>query len=74
MNNYDYLMRSLMFVPAHNERLMESAATRCNADVLLLDIEDVVAKIMEVSRSSVLLNLLEVSQIVGGADRGAVSR
>lgn len=35
----DYLMRSLMFVPAHNERLMESA-TRVSADVLLLDIED----------------------------------
>ena len=31
--------RSLMFVPAHNERLMNSAA-RSNADILLLDIED----------------------------------
>jgi citrate lyase subunit beta/citryl-CoA lyase len=29
-----------MFGPAHNERLMDSAALRCNADVLLLDIED----------------------------------
>ncbi len=36
----EHLFRSLMFVPAHNERLMESAAMRCNADVLLLDIED----------------------------------
>lgn len=35
----DYLMRSLMFVPAHNEKLMDSALRR-NADVLLLDIED----------------------------------
>lgn len=35
----DYLMRSLMFVPAHNERLMASAS-RSEADVLLLDIED----------------------------------
>lgn len=35
----DFLMRSLMFLPAHNERLMESAA-RSEADVLLLDIED----------------------------------
>lgn len=35
----DYLMRSLMFVPAHNEKLMESAL-RGDADVLLLDIED----------------------------------
>lgn len=34
-----FLMRSLMFVPAHNERLMNSAA-RSEADVLLLDIED----------------------------------
>lgn len=32
-------MRSLMFVPAHNERLMNSAANS-EADVLLLDIED----------------------------------
>ena len=34
----DYLMRSLMFVPAHNEKLMDSALRR-DADVLLLDIE-----------------------------------
>ena len=33
------LMRSLMFVPAHNERLMNSAV-HSNADVLLLDLED----------------------------------
>ena len=32
-------MRSLMFVPAHNEKLLESAVRR-DADVLLLDIED----------------------------------
>ena len=37
--NIDFLTRSLMFVPAHNERLMQSAS-RSNADVLLLDIED----------------------------------
>lgn len=35
----EFLMRSLMFVPAHNERLMASAA-KSEADVLLLDIED----------------------------------
>lgn len=35
----DFLMRSLMFVPGHNERLLNSAS-RSNADVLLLDIED----------------------------------
>ena len=33
------LMRSLMFVPGHNERMLASAA-RSDADVLLLDIED----------------------------------
>ena len=35
----DYLLRSLMFVPAHNQRIMDSAA-KSKADVLLLDIED----------------------------------
>ncbi len=35
----DFNMRSLMFVPSHNDRLMDSA-NRSNADVLLLDIED----------------------------------
>lgn len=40
----DFLTRSLMFVPAHNDRLMMSAA-RSNADILLLDIEDSVQPI-----------------------------
>lgn len=35
----DYLLRSLMFVPGHNEKLLRSAA-KSDADVLLLDIED----------------------------------
>ena len=35
----NYLMRSLMFVPAHNTKLIDSALRR-DADVLLLDIED----------------------------------
>ncbi len=35
----EYLMRSLMFVPAHNEKLLDSARRR-DADVLLPDIED----------------------------------
>ena len=38
MNN-TYLMRSLMFVPAHNQKLLDSSVKR-DADVLLLDIED----------------------------------
>lgn len=39
MNNDSYLMRSLMFVPAHNQKLLDSSLRR-DADVLLLDIED----------------------------------
>lgn len=35
----EYLMRSLLFVPAHNQRLMDSAMT-ADSDVLLFDIED----------------------------------
>jgi citrate lyase subunit beta/citryl-CoA lyase len=35
----DFLMRSLMFVPAHSDKLMESAM-KVDADVLLFDIED----------------------------------
>ncbi len=35
----DYLMRSLMFVPGHNERLFQSAI-KSTADVLVLDLED----------------------------------
>lgn len=37
--NDTYLMRSLMFVPAHNLKLLDSSLRR-DADVLLLDIED----------------------------------
>ncbi len=39
MDNQPYLMRSLMFVPAHNHKLLASSLRR-DADVLLLDIED----------------------------------
>lgn len=35
----DYLMRSLMFVPAHKEKLL-GKALKSTADVLLLDLED----------------------------------
>lgn len=35
----NYLMRSLMFVPAHNQKLLDSSVRR-DADVLLLDVED----------------------------------
>jgi citrate lyase subunit beta/citryl-CoA lyase len=35
----EYLMRSLMFVPGHSNKLLQSAA-KSEADVLLIDIED----------------------------------
>lgn len=44
MIDREYLMRSLMFVPAHNDKLLESSIKR-DADVLLLDIEDSVPPI-----------------------------
>ncbi len=39
MEKYSYLLRSLMFVPGHNEKLMKSAK-KSIADALLLDLED----------------------------------
>lgn len=53
--NPEYLMRSLMFVPAHNERLMDSAS-RSSADVLLLDIEDSVQPVenKQVARENII--------------------
>jgi citrate lyase subunit beta / citryl-CoA lyase len=50
-----YLLRSLMFVPAHNERLLNSAS-RSDADVLLLDIEDSVQplKNKQIARDNII--------------------
>lgn len=49
-----------MFVPAHNERLMDSAA-RVNADVLLLDIEDSVQPVQnkQIARDNILRYIAE---------------
>lgn len=49
-----------MFVPAHNERLMNSAS-RSNADVLLLDIEDSVQPVenKQVARNNILRYIAE---------------
>lgn len=60
--NPEYLMRSLMFVPAHNERLMDSAS-RSSADVLLLDIEDSVQPVenKQVARENIISMLRMVS-------------
>jgi citrate lyase subunit beta/citryl-CoA lyase len=51
----DYLMRSLMFVPAHNDKLMESSLRR-DADVLLLDIEDSVQPVenKQIARDNII--------------------
>ena len=51
----DYLMRSLMFVPAHSDKLMESAIN-VEADVLLFDIEDSVQPVhnKQVARDKVI--------------------
>jgi len=56
----DYLMRSLMFVPAHNDRLMTSA-TKVNADVLLLDIEDSVQPVenKQIARDNIVKYISE---------------
>lgn len=49
-----YLMRSLMFVPAHNQKLLDSSLRR-DADVLLLDIEDSVPPIdKQTARNNIL--------------------
>ena len=50
----DYLLRSLMFLPGHNDRLMDSAS-KSEADVLLLDLEDSVQpyKNKEIARQKI---------------------
>lgn len=54
MISKDFIMRSLMFVPAHNRKLLDSALRR-NADVLLLDIEDSVQPVInkQVARDNI---------------------
>lgn len=54
MDNQIYLMRSLMFVPAHNQKLLDSSLRR-DADVLLLDIEDSVPPVdKQTARNNIL--------------------
>lgn len=51
----DYLMRSLMFVPGHNDRLLKKASDS-DADVLLLDVEDSVqpVKNKQIARDKII--------------------
>ena len=55
-------MRSLMFVPAHNERLMNSA-TGIPADIMLFDLEDSVQPIenKQIARNNILKYLADGS-------------
>jgi citrate lyase subunit beta/citryl-CoA lyase len=57
---YEFLLRSLMFVPGHNEKLMTKAAST-EADVLLLDLEDSVQPFenKKVARSNIKKNVEE---------------
>mgnify|MGYP000848132168 CR=1 FL=1 len=52
----EFPMRSLMFVPGHNEKLMASAL-RVNADVLLLDIEDSVQPVENKEKARQLIRM-----------------
>jgi len=49
MRRSDFLLRSMMFVPGHNDRLLASAS-RSAADALILDVED---SVMPVSNKQV---------------------
>jgi citrate lyase subunit beta/citryl-CoA lyase len=55
MESKNLLMRSLMFVPGHNDRLLASAAMSA-ADLLLLDIEDSVQPVnnKQIARDTIL--------------------
>ena len=67
--NQTMLMRSLMFVPAHNQHLLESSLRR-DADVLLLDIEDSVPQCdKQMARDNIkeFVAREEVCKLQGGA-------
>jgi len=55
MKRTNLILRSLMFVPGHNEKLLEKAA-KSNADALALDIEDSVLPVFnkETARARIL--------------------
>ena len=55
MRRSNFILRSMMFVPGHNEHLLMSAS-RSNADALILDVEDSVMPISkkEVARKTII--------------------
>ena len=59
-----YLMRSLMFVPAHNQKLLDSSLRR-DADVLLLDIEDSVPPVDKQTARNNILELIKRPEAQG---------
>lgn len=63
----DFLMRSLLFVPAHNRKLMESAK-KTHADILLFDIED---SVQPVANKQIARELV-VSMVQAGEFEGRV--
>lgn len=54
MRRSNFLLRSMMFVPGHNERLLMSAS-RSNADALILDIED---SVMPISNKQIARDMI----------------
>ena len=54
MQRSNFLLRSMMFVPGHNERLLMSAS-RSNADALILDIED---SVMPISNKQIARDMI----------------
>ncbi|HBX53540.1 MAG: citrate lyase subunit beta [Bacteroidetes bacterium RIFOXYA12_FULL_35_11] len=58
MEKKKYLMRSLMFVPGHNDKLQQSAS-KSDADVILLDLEDSVLPISnkQIARDTIVKNV-----------------
>lgn len=59
-----YLMRSLMFVPAHNQKLLDSSLRR-DADVLLLDIEDSVPPVDKQTARNNILEFVKRPETLG---------
>lgn len=64
MSEETYLMRSLMFVPANNEKFLESSVKR-DADVLLLDIEDSVPPFDKQQARNNIKQFVERSDVKG---------
>lgn len=61
MRRYDLPLRSLMFVPGHNQRLIERAS-RSVADALILDVED---SVMPISKKEIARNLIKENVFSG---------